>query len=450
MDGGRRRRRHSARESGTDDARAAWYAWWRSVRFACHFGALERPVSIEFLCRAGPGPSGWDRRQSGGRVRHPHPLPTVATGLDNPRQITYKKGVGFLVAEAGAGGEGPCMPGPEGGPVCYGNSGAITRIKGGNQTRVVLMAVGLGAFFIIGIRGVQSNLLREFALEAGPNTPDLFLIDIQADQVADLQQFLAARTGHQPRLLPVLRARITQVRGKAVTLDTVEDVRGRGSLAREYTVTYRPRLEGNERVIAGRNPFAGATVVNLSPAVAEEVGLDPFGPAGVLVLRTAAGPAQQVGLQAGDIIRAVNGRDIKSVSDLTSAVSMTLCQDKRLTHRALDRVGIRQPAQRLAGADADNAAFLAEHRRLVVKPVSGEQGQGVIGPKLTDEAWIHGTGELLHIYKTVSDGVPAKGMPSWRMQLSAVQVRELAAFVGTLRGKNLPGKAPEGVVASSR
>jgi putative ABC transport system permease protein len=122
----------------------------------------------------------------------------------------------------------------------------------GNQTRVVLMAVGLGAFFIIGIRGIQSNLLRDFALEAGPNTPDLFLIDIQADQVADLQRFLAERTGHQPRVLPVLRARITQVRGKAVTLDTVEDVRGRGSLAREYTVTYRPRLEGNERVVAGR------------------------------------------------------------------------------------------------------------------------------------------------------------------------------------------------------
>jgi putative ABC transport system permease protein len=122
----------------------------------------------------------------------------------------------------------------------------------GNQTRVVLMAVGLGAFFMIGIRGVQSNLLREFALEAGPNTPDLFLIDIQADQVAGIQRFLTERTGHQPRVLPVLRARITQVRGKAVTLDTVEDVRGRGSLAREYTVTYRPRLEGNERVVAGR------------------------------------------------------------------------------------------------------------------------------------------------------------------------------------------------------
>ncbi|HEY2357390.1 MAG TPA: Do family serine endopeptidase [Phenylobacterium sp.] len=75
----------------------------------------------------------------------------------------------------------------------------------------------------------------------------------------------------------------------------------------------------DERLIAGRNPFDGATVVNLSPAVAEEVGLDPFH-AGVLVIKTGAGAAQQIGVQAGDIIRAVNGRDIKSVHDLTSAV----------------------------------------------------------------------------------------------------------------------------------
>ncbi len=74
------------------------------------------------------------------------------------------------------------------------------------------------------------------------------------------------------------------------------------------------------------------------------------------------------------------GRRIRcreSLSDLTSAVSMTLCQDKQLTHRALARVGIRQPAQRLAGTDEENAAFLAEHGSLVVKPVNGEQGQGV-------------------------------------------------------------------------
>ena len=77
-------------------------------------------------------------------------------------------------------------------------------------------------------------------------------------------------------------------------------------------------------------------------------------------------------------------------------------------------------------------------------PCHGERGQGVIGPNLTDANWLHG-GSLLDIHRTVSEGVPAKGMPAWKMQLSPVQVRELAAFIGgTLRGQNLPGKPLEG------
>jgi Do/DeqQ family serine protease len=91
----------------------------------------------------------------------------------------------------------------------------------------------------------------------------------------------------------------------------------------------------DEQLIAGRNPFQGATVVNLSPAVAEEVGLDPFARAGVVVTKTTAGQAQQVGVQPGDIIRAVNGRDIKNVSDLTSAVVATV----RLWQVTIERNG---------------------------------------------------------------------------------------------------------------
>lgn len=74
------------------------------------------------------------------------------------------------------------------------------------------------------------------------------------------------------------------------------------------------------------------------------------------------------------------GRRIRcreSLTDLTSAVSMTLCQDKRLTHRALSRAGLSLPDQRLAASAEDNAAFLSKHGRVVVKPVDGEQGQGV-------------------------------------------------------------------------
>jgi GNAT-family acetyltransferase (TIGR03103 family) len=93
--------------------------------------------------------------------------------------------------------------------------------------------------------------------------------------------------------------------------------------------------------------------------------------------------------EGGLFTLAQGGRRIRcreSLSDLTTAVSMTLCQDKRLTHRALERAGLRQPAQRLAGSAEENAAFLAEHGSIVVKPVDGEQGQGVAVDLRTPQA----------------------------------------------------------------
>ncbi|MFP5428055.1 MAG: N-acetylglutaminylglutamine synthetase [Gammaproteobacteria bacterium] len=83
---------------------------------------------------------------------------------------------------------------------------------------------------------------------------------------------------------------------------------------------------------------------------------------------------------AGLFTLSLGGRRVRcreSLSDLTSAVSMTLCQDKRLTQHALHNAGLHVPVQQLAGNADDNLAFLEEHGAVVVKPVDGEQGQGV-------------------------------------------------------------------------
>ena len=122
----------------------------------------------------------------------------------------------------------------------------------GNQTRVILLAVGLGAFFVLGVRSLQANLLRDFAIQAGPDAPDMFLIDIQQDQRERVAAFLDQANGDAPpaRLMPTLRARVVAVQGREMDLDSYQQVRGRG-LAREYTVTYRPHLEANEQVIDG-------------------------------------------------------------------------------------------------------------------------------------------------------------------------------------------------------
>jgi putative ABC transport system permease protein len=147
----------------------------------------------------------------------------------------------------------------------------------GNQTRVILLAVGLGAFFILGVRGLQANLLRDFAVQVGPDAPDMFLIDIQSDQRDRIAAFLdeANGEGAPPAVMATLRARVVGVEGRDVALESYQEVRGRG-LGREYTVTYRPNLQANEEVIEGEwwddTPSAGEAEVSIEEQIADEVG----------------------------------------------------------------------------------------------------------------------------------------------------------------------------------
>jgi putative ABC transport system permease protein len=142
----------------------------------------------------------------------------------------------------------------------------------GSQMRIVLLAVGLGSFFIIGVRSLQQNLIAQFAVNVSAESPDMFLLDIQRDQVEPVRAAIAASQDEgaaPPRLLPVLRARVVGVRGREVNLEDYEDVRGRGSLGREYTITYRPALESNERVVAGQ-------IWEPTPSDAPEVSIEQF------------------------------------------------------------------------------------------------------------------------------------------------------------------------------
>lgn len=75
----------------------------------------------------------------------------------------------------------------------------------------------------------------------------------------------------------------------------------------------------------------------------------------------------------------------ESLTDLTSAVAMSRCDDKEVTYRLLARHKIRTPDQILAGADTDNEAFLDKYGSVVVKPRRGEQGKGVAVDLRTSE-----------------------------------------------------------------
>jgi cytochrome c oxidase cbb3-type subunit III len=74
----------------------------------------------------------------------------------------------------------------------------------------------------------------------------------------------------------------------------------------------------------------------------------------------------------------------------------------------------------------------------------GPDGGGLIGPNLTDSFWIHG-GAPDAVYKTIAEGVLAKGMPPWEKSLKPDQMNSVTAYVLSLAGTSPTNpKAPEG------
>ena len=73
----------------------------------------------------------------------------------------------------------------------------------------------------------------------------------------------------------------------------------------------------------------------------------------------------------------------------------------------------------------------------------GPEGAGLVGPNLTDKEVLHGT-KKEDIMKLVANGIPGKAMPAWGSILSQEQISDVADFVKSIMGKNLPSPFTQG------
>lgn len=72
------------------------------------------------------------------------------------------------------------------------------------------------------------------------------------------------------------------------------------------------------------------------------------------------------------------------------------------------------------------------------------EGQGLVGPNLTDNYWIHGC-SIGEIFNLIVVGVPEKGMISWKAQLTPEQIQQVSSFILSRVGSNPPNpKEPQG------
>jgi len=94
-----------------------------------------------------------------------------------------------------------------------------------------------------------------------------------------------------------------------------------------------------------------------------------------------------------------------------------------------------------------DAGMLAEGKTVFkasCSPCHGDNGQGLVGPNLTDEYWLHG-GKINDVFKTIKYGVQAKGMPTWEKSLTPKQIANVANYILTLQGSHPAGaKEPQG------
>lgn len=100
----------------------------------------------------------------------------------------------------------------------------------------------------------------------------------------------------------------------------------------------------------------------------------------------------------------------------------------------------------MLAAGADNSEIVAHGAAVFAARCTGCHGvnaTGQIGPNLTDLFQLHGTTRM-DLYATILGGAPGTAMIAWGETLKPAEIVAVATFVASLRGKNLPGKDPQG------
>ena len=126
-----------------------------------------------------------------------------------------------------------------------------------NQTLILVISIGLGAFLIATLYLTQTLLLSRVQLSSSGNQANMVLFDIQNEQKAGVQQLV--RNHRLPLLqnVPVVTMRLTEINGRtveAIQKDTSAKIPD-WALTREYRVTYRDSLISSEKLTAGKAPY---------------------------------------------------------------------------------------------------------------------------------------------------------------------------------------------------
>ena len=196
-----------------------------------------------------------------------------------------------------------------------------------NMVRAVINSLTNGGKLVRPWLGASGQgVSQDIATSLGMKRPTGLLINnVYKGGAADraglrVGDVVLAANGHEVNDPKGLRYRIaTLLVGETLALRVMR--KGR-TMALKLLLAPPPEIPPrNITVLTGQQPLAGSKVANLSPALADEFGLDPFVSGVVVIEMTKGSPANRLGFRLGDLVRSVNGKDVANVAHLRSLMS---------------------------------------------------------------------------------------------------------------------------------
>ena len=122
-----------------------------------------------------------------------------------------------------------------------------------NQTRVLMVAIGLGTFIIATLNIVEKSLLGQVEFTGQENQSNTILFDIQASQKDGVVKLMEENKLPVNQVVPIITCRLSEIKGRGVDeiqRDTSDNIPN-WALTREYRVTYRDSLHHSEELFKG-------------------------------------------------------------------------------------------------------------------------------------------------------------------------------------------------------
>lgn len=123
-----------------------------------------------------------------------------------------------------------------------------------NQTTVLVVVIGLGAFLVATLSLIQNSLLNQVEFVGNENQSNTILFDIQQHQVEGVTQLVSDHNYPVNQIVPIVTTRLKLLKGKligTIQKDTSDNIPN-WALTREYRVTYRDSLHHSEELIEGK------------------------------------------------------------------------------------------------------------------------------------------------------------------------------------------------------